>query len=110
MRASQFLHRAWTLPDGSALVIFDAKNPPKAEPKKEEPKKEKTAELITQDKEAEAGRKLKYAKQTLNDAERAKGEDREKLFELAQKKLQEVTEKYEGSKAAKEAQDLLDKK
>ena len=78
--------------------------------KKEEAKKEKTVELISQDREAEAARKLKYAKQTLNDAERAKGEDREKLFELAQKKLQEVTEKYEGSKAAKEAQDLLDKK
>src|SRR6266851_8955356 len=59
--------------------------------KKEEAKKEKTVELISQDREAEAARKLKYAKQTLKDAESAKGEDREKLFELAQKKLQEVT-------------------
>jgi hypothetical protein len=78
--------------------------------KKEESKAEKRTLEVSQDKEAEAVRKLKYAKQTLKDAENAKGEDREKLFEMAQKKLQEVTEKYEGTKAAKEAQDLLDKK
>ena len=40
----------------------------------------------------------------------AKGDERDHLLELAQKKLQEVVDKYEGSKAAKEAQDLLDKK
>jgi hypothetical protein len=78
--------------------------------KKEEPKKEKPLESPGQERDAEAGRKLKYAKQMLKDAEAAKGEEREHLFELAQKKLQEVVDKYEGSKAAKEAQDLLDKK
>ena len=31
-------------------------------------------------------------------------------MEMANKKLQEVIDKYEGSKAAKEAQDLLDKR
>jgi len=78
--------------------------------KKEPPKKEKTVESPGQEHEAEAGRKLKYAKQTLKDAEAAKGDERDHLLELAQKKLQEVVDKYEGSKAAKEAQDLLDKK
>lgn len=79
--------------------------------KMEEPKKEKTAESSPgKERDAEAGRKLKYAKQTLADAQNAKGEEREKLMEMAQKKLQEVIDKYEGSKAAKEAQELLDKK
>jgi len=78
--------------------------------KKEPPKKEKTVESPGQERDAEAGRKLKYAKQTLKDAEAAKGDEREHLLELAQKKLQEVVDKYEGSKAAKEAQDLLEKK
>jgi hypothetical protein len=78
--------------------------------KKEQPKKEKVAESPGKEQEAEAGRKLKYAKQTLADAQAAKGEDREKLMEMANKKLQEVVDKYEGSKAAKEAQELLDRK
>jgi hypothetical protein len=77
--------------------------------KKEEPKKEKVAESPGLEREAEAARKLKYAKQMFKDAENAKGEDREKLFELAQKKLQEVIEKYEGSKAALEAKKLQEK-
>ena len=81
------------------------------EKKKEQPKKEKVADSSPgKEHEAEAGRKLKYAKQTLADAQAAKGEEREKLMEMANKKLQEVIDKYEGSKAAKEAQDLLDKK
>jgi TolA-binding protein len=46
----------------------------------------------------------------LKDAEAAKGDERERLSEMAQKKLQEVIDKFEGSKAAKEAQELLDKK
>jgi hypothetical protein len=78
--------------------------------KKEEPKKEKTAESPGKEREAEAARMLKYARQTLKDAEAAKGDERDRLSEIAQKKLQEVVDKYEGSKAAKEAQDLLDKK
>jgi hypothetical protein len=79
--------------------------------KKEEPKAEKkTVGSPGQERDAEAGRKLKYAKQTLKDAEAAKGDERDHLFEIAQKKLQEIVDKYEGSKAAKEAQDLLEKK
>jgi hypothetical protein len=78
--------------------------------KKEESKKEKTAESPGQDREAEAGRKLKYAKQVLRDAEAAKGDEKDRLSDLAQKRLQEVIDKYEGSKAAKEAQNLLDRK
>jgi hypothetical protein len=80
--------------------------------KKEEPKKEKekTVESPGLEREAEATRKLKYAKQMRVDAENAKGEERERLMDLSQKKLQEVIDKFEGSKAAKEAQDLLDKK
>jgi hypothetical protein len=78
------------------------------EPKKE--KKEKVAESPGQDRETEAARKLKYAKQLLKDSEAAKGEERERLSELANKKLQEVVDKFEGSNAAKEAQGLLDKK
>jgi hypothetical protein len=72
---------------------------------------EETAESAPgKERDAEASRKLKYAKQTIADAQSAKGEEREKLMEMANKKLQEVIDKYEGSKAAKEAQDLLDKK
>src|SRR6266571_568354 len=47
--------------------------------KKEPPKKEKTVESPGQEREVEAGRKLKYAKQTLKDAEAAKGDDRDHL-------------------------------
>jgi serine/threonine protein kinase len=79
--------------------------------KKEEPKVQKEPVKTTGEaREAEAARKLKYAKQVLKDAGAHSGDERAGLFELAQKKLQEVTEKYAGSKAAKEAQDLLDKK
>jgi hypothetical protein len=78
--------------------------------KKEEPKKEKVVESPGQEREAEAARKLKYAKQTLADVEKAKGEDREHLAELALKKLQEVIDKYEGTKAALEAKELMEKK
>jgi hypothetical protein len=78
--------------------------------KKEEPKTEKPVGSPGQEREAEAARKLKYAKQIFQDAEKAKGEDREHLMELAQKKLQEVIDKYEGSKAAKEAKEIQEKK
>jgi hypothetical protein len=60
--------------------------------------------------EAEARRKLKYAKQMIADFDHAKGEDRERLAGLGKQKLQELVEKYPGTKAAVEAQDILDKK
>ncbi len=78
--------------------------------KKEEPKKEKSVESPGLEREAEAARKLKYAKQVFKDAENAKGEERERLTEMADKKLQEVIDKYEGSKAATEAKQLQEKK
>jgi len=90
-----------------AVLVTGRKDPPK----KEKENKVKTIDSAGQDREAEAGRMLKYAKLTLKDAEAAKpGDEKERLSELAKKKLQEVVDKYEGSKAAKEAQDLLDKK
>jgi hypothetical protein len=78
--------------------------------KKEEPKKEKPIDSPGKELEAEATRKLKYAKQMFKDAENAKGEERERLTEMAEKKLQEVIDKYEGSKAAAEAKQLQEKK
>jgi hypothetical protein len=78
--------------------------------KKEEPKPEKPVASPGQDRENEAARKLRRAKETLRDAEKAKGEERDRLSDIAQKKLQEIVDKYEGSKAAKEAQDILDGK
>lgn len=78
--------------------------------KKEEAKKEKPVESPGLEREAEATRKLKLAKQVFKDAENAKGEERERLTELAQKKLQEVIDKYEGSKAATEAKEMQEKK
>jgi hypothetical protein len=78
--------------------------------KKEEPKKEKPIDSPGKELEAEAARKLKYAKQVFKDAENAKGEERERLTEMAEKKLQEVIDKYEGSKAAAEAKQLQEKK
>jgi hypothetical protein len=72
--------------------------------------KEKVVESPGQDREAEASRKLKQAKQLLSDVKAAKGEERDRLSELANKKLQELVDKFEGSKAAKEAQELLDRK
>jgi hypothetical protein len=104
------------VPKMTALVVADQKKDVTyavlvtgkvEEPKKE---KEKVVESPGQDRETEAARKLKYAKQLLNDVQAAKGEERERLSELANKKLQEVVDKFEGSKAAKEAQELLDKK
>lgn len=104
------------VPKMTALVVADQKKDVTyavlVTGKIEEPKKgkEKVVESPGQDRDAEAARKLKYAKQLLNDVQAAKGEERDRLSELANKKLQEVVDKFEGSKAAKEAQELLDKK
>ena len=88
-----------------AVLVTGRKEPPK-----KEKEKEKTVESPGKDREAEAVRMLKYAKLTLQDAQAAKGDEKDRLTDLAKKKLQEVVDKYEGSKAAKEAQELLDKK
>jgi hypothetical protein len=73
-------------------------------------KPELTKEQAAEDREAEAGRKLKYAKQMIADFEHAHGEERERLAGLSRQKLEELIEKYPGTKAAAEAQDILDKK
>jgi hypothetical protein len=86
-----------------AVLVTGRKETP---PKKE---KEKTVESPGKDREAEAGRMLNRAKLTLKEAVAAKGDEKDRLLNLAKKNLQEVVDKYEGSKAAKEAQELLDK-
>ena len=53
---------------------------------------------------------LDLAVKQFQDAQAAKGDEKDRLTDLAKKKLQEVVDNYEGSKAAKEAQELLDKK
>jgi hypothetical protein len=86
-----------------AVLVTGRKEPPKKE-------KDNVVDSPGQDRDAEAGRKLKYAKQMLSDAKAANGDEKDRLTNLANKKLQELVDKYEGSKAAKEAQELLDKK
>jgi hypothetical protein len=86
-----------------AVLVYGKKEVAKKE-------KEKPVESPGQEREGEATRKLKYAKQILKDADNAKGEEKERLMDLAQKKLQEVIDKYEGSKAALEAKELQEKK
>jgi hypothetical protein len=58
----------------------------------------------------DATRKLKYAKSILKDAESAKGDERDRLFNLAGEKLEEIIKKHPNTKEAEEAEELLKKK
>ena len=97
------------------------KPPPPVDPQEEERAaerarqraREKQKELEAQSREkhsAEAGRKLKYAKQELADADditkRISGED-ERLKALARKHLQDIVDKFPDTAESAEAQALL---
>ena len=56
--------------------------------------------------EVEAGRKLKYVKQIMADIDSAGGSERERLVALKVKRIDELLEKYAGTKAATEAETL----
>jgi hypothetical protein len=57
----------------------------------------------------EVARRLRYAKQILKDAEKAKGEEKDRLMALAQDKLDEIIKKHPNTKEAQEAEELLKK-
>jgi hypothetical protein len=58
----------------------------------------------------EVVRRLRYAKQILKDAEKAKGEEKDRLMTLAQDKLDEIIKKHPNTKEAQEAEELLKNK
>jgi hypothetical protein len=58
---------------------------------------------------AEVARRLRLAKSILKDAEKAKGEEQDRLRTLAQDKLEEIVKKHPNTKEAQEAEELLKK-
>ena len=70
-------------------------------------KVEKDPHALRMDHEIEAGRKLKYAKQIMADANDASGAERRRLAKLGQDRLRELVENYKGTDAAAEAGELL---
>jgi hypothetical protein len=72
-------------------------------------KEEKAGAGSKQDREAVAKQKLDFAEGVMERARAVSGDARARLEDLARSRLEEVVKKYPGTRAAKRAQELLDK-
>jgi hypothetical protein len=93
---------------GARLLVFEPANP--AQVKKPAVHKEaKAGAGSKEDREAAAKQKLDFAESVMEKAQATSGDARDRLEDLARSRLEEVVKNYPGTRAAKRAQELLDK-